>query len=81
VFRSISKIVERIVLKAKNRQYAAQRRIDVEELWPACKIAAAQRGEGLQEARQAFLWHALSDPCWIECYRSEEIFEFVWNLM
>lgn len=79
-FKSLDSLIQKFVRRARYRIYASQRKIDIDILWPACKCAAEQRGEGIEDARRAFLWHALSEPAWIEVFQSGEIFDLIWKL-
>lgn len=44
--------------------WARQRKVDLQILWPACKRVAPT----LDQAKHAFMVHAISDPAWVRHY-------------
>jgi len=59
----------------RNWWWAHQRRTDLALLWPACKETTPT----LEQARQVFLIHAISDDCWVRYY-GERLAEIVYAL-
>lgn len=53
--------------------WAMQRKVDIRVLWPVCK----QLSLNIEEARHAFLMHAMGDPCWREYYGEKRLKEVV----
>lgn len=56
----------------RNLIQASHRKTDLRILWPALKAAS----ENVEQARTAFLLHALDDPAWTDKYTSEELGAF-----
>lgn len=54
-----------------------QRAIDMQTLWPACKVACLKHNRSMDEAKVAFATHAFSDKAWTNHMTHEEIKDFI----
>jgi hypothetical protein len=51
----------------------AQRRVDLQMLWPSCKRHAPD----LEHAKAVFYWHTMQDEAWTTDYTDTELIDFV----
>ena len=57
-------------------QWANQRKIDLQVLWP--QLVMESHGD-IERARVAFMVHAISDPAWVRTYGAD-LQRVVWEL-
>lgn len=53
-----------------------RRRVDIKELWPACK----EHAKDIPHAKAAFFYHIIHDHAWTRHYTEYELWQFVEDL-